>query len=259
MCLGGVCQPGTPVVCNDDNVCTDDSCDEQDGCLFEAIPGCCSQEIVDETSFNFDTGCNLQSWQSIHSSATVMWQAHDGNNHTEGGQCSLYFGAVGTGTYDDPGQSVWGSASSPEVNAMGHEQIQVSFWLWQDLKDVSWYLDSLTLTADQVILAGLGPMGVPVTLWQSPCADGVDQECAVAPPAAPCDELGCETVQMGKWTHHSLNFGVEHAWDSINGGWIPGLDDRIVIFEFEFDSADALNNGGEGVYVDDFQVKTLCQ
>ena len=251
------CPEATP----DEPHCSVEEC--VDGCCLWAPnplkPGCCSQEVVDGASFNFDTGCNLQSWQSIHSSATVMWQAYDGNNHTEGGQCALYFGAPETGSYDDPGQSVWGSASSPEVNAKGYEQIQVSFWLWRDLEDVSWFLDTLTLTVDQVILAGLGPMGVPVTLWQSPCAKGVDEECAVTPADPPCDELGCETVQMGKWTHHSLNFGVEHAWDSINGGWIPGLDDRIVIFEFEFNSADADNNGGEGVYVDDFQVKTLCQ
>jgi hypothetical protein len=32
-CLGGFCQPGTPPVCDDDNVCTDDSCDNASGCL----------------------------------------------------------------------------------------------------------------------------------------------------------------------------------------------------------------------------------
>jgi hypothetical protein len=33
-CSGGLCQPGAPVVCNDNNVCTTDSCDPRTGCAF---------------------------------------------------------------------------------------------------------------------------------------------------------------------------------------------------------------------------------
>ncbi len=35
-CSGGVCLPGVPVNCNDGNVCTDDTCDPEDGCFFES-------------------------------------------------------------------------------------------------------------------------------------------------------------------------------------------------------------------------------
>jgi len=34
MCVGGTCQPGVPVVCNDGNVCTTDTCDPLTGCVF---------------------------------------------------------------------------------------------------------------------------------------------------------------------------------------------------------------------------------
>ncbi len=34
MCIGGACVGGPPPVCNDDNECTDDSCDPASGCVF---------------------------------------------------------------------------------------------------------------------------------------------------------------------------------------------------------------------------------
>ncbi len=33
-CSGGMCQPGAPVICNDGNVCTTDSCDPRTGCAY---------------------------------------------------------------------------------------------------------------------------------------------------------------------------------------------------------------------------------
>jgi len=41
-CQGGVCQPATPVVCNDNDVCTTDSCNPSTGlCEASPVPGCC--------------------------------------------------------------------------------------------------------------------------------------------------------------------------------------------------------------------------
>jgi len=37
-CLAGVCTPGLPAVCNDNNVCTNDSCDPAIGCVFTPVP-----------------------------------------------------------------------------------------------------------------------------------------------------------------------------------------------------------------------------
>ena len=35
-CVGGLCKPGPSLACNDGNLCTDDSCDQTLGCLYEA-------------------------------------------------------------------------------------------------------------------------------------------------------------------------------------------------------------------------------
>ena len=37
-CVGGVCQPGFPVVCNDNNACTADSCIPAQGCVYVSVP-----------------------------------------------------------------------------------------------------------------------------------------------------------------------------------------------------------------------------
>ena len=40
-CSNGVCNPGTAVVCNDNNVCTTDSCNPASGCVFAANTNAC--------------------------------------------------------------------------------------------------------------------------------------------------------------------------------------------------------------------------
>src|SRR5207253_1670767 len=40
-CGGGTCHAGSAVVCNDNNGCTDDSCNPATGCLFTANPARC--------------------------------------------------------------------------------------------------------------------------------------------------------------------------------------------------------------------------
>jgi hypothetical protein len=39
-CQAGLCMPGTPLVCDDGNVCTADSCDAVTGCIHTPTPGC---------------------------------------------------------------------------------------------------------------------------------------------------------------------------------------------------------------------------
>jgi concanavalin A-like lectin/glucanase superfamily protein/cohesin domain-containing protein/slime mold repeat-containing protein len=43
-CQAGVCQAGTPLTCNDGNICTTDSCHPTSGCQTAAIPGCCTTD-----------------------------------------------------------------------------------------------------------------------------------------------------------------------------------------------------------------------
>ena len=40
-CLGGTCHPGVPFACNDNNVCTADTCDPTSGCVYTNITGPC--------------------------------------------------------------------------------------------------------------------------------------------------------------------------------------------------------------------------
>ncbi len=41
-CVGGVCQPGQPVSCNDSNACTDDTCDPVEGCVNTPNQAACN-------------------------------------------------------------------------------------------------------------------------------------------------------------------------------------------------------------------------
>jgi len=45
-CVEGVCQSGDPLLCNDENPCTSDSCDPESGCVNSPIDGCktCSEQ-----------------------------------------------------------------------------------------------------------------------------------------------------------------------------------------------------------------------
>lgn len=43
-CGGGICRPGTPPDCNDDNACTSDTCNNVTGCQHAAIGGCCDDD-----------------------------------------------------------------------------------------------------------------------------------------------------------------------------------------------------------------------
>ena len=41
ICADTVCQPGVPVLCDDDDPCTVDSCDPENGCVFAPFAPCC--------------------------------------------------------------------------------------------------------------------------------------------------------------------------------------------------------------------------
>ena len=70
--------------------------------------------------------------------------------------------------------------------------------------------------------------------------------------AAPCDVLGCETVPMGQWVYHTFTLDVGDY------DWIP-IPPYRGVFEFCFETGDGFANDGEGIYIDDFKVKTLCK
>jgi hypothetical protein len=36
-CVGFVCSPGLPMDCDDDDICTADSCDPVEGCMYDTV------------------------------------------------------------------------------------------------------------------------------------------------------------------------------------------------------------------------------
>ena len=57
-CGGGLCVPGGALDCDDQNVCTDESCDAVEGCIHTADDGNCDDDnACTEDSCDPDTGC----------------------------------------------------------------------------------------------------------------------------------------------------------------------------------------------------------
>jgi hypothetical protein len=80
-CNGGSCQPGIPVVCNDDDVCTADSCNPATGCVYTNVTASlcndgnvCTDDLCDPAN-----GC-------FHVDNTAA--CDDGNVCTNGDTCS---------------------------------------------------------------------------------------------------------------------------------------------------------------------------
>jgi hypothetical protein len=59
-CAGGLCVPGASLACNDGNLCSDDSCDQQLGCLYEANDLPCD----DDNACTLDDKCKAGKCQS---------------------------------------------------------------------------------------------------------------------------------------------------------------------------------------------------
>jgi hypothetical protein len=80
-CNGGSCQPGIPVICNDDDVCTADSCNPATGCVYTNVTASlcndgnvCTDDLCDPAN-----GC-------FHADNTAA--CDDGNVCTNGDTCS---------------------------------------------------------------------------------------------------------------------------------------------------------------------------
>jgi hypothetical protein len=56
MCQDGICRPGAPLVCDDHNPCTDDTCDSSIGCVFTNVAGSCDDGDACTTGDHCDGG-----------------------------------------------------------------------------------------------------------------------------------------------------------------------------------------------------------
>lgn len=223
------------------------------------VSGCCVQD--DLAGYDFDAPCGMDKWVANPPAGQPRWQPHNGQKKS--GSCSLYYGDPAKGTYDNDGLPSKGCASSPIINLddpesdedLYYSQVEVSYWIWLDLEDLWYWADFYSLKMDQVLFAGPDPVGIPMQLKKKPCNNDPilgDAECLEQPFAAPCDTLGCDNLIMGQWTY------VSFIIDLADYDWIP-VPPYNAVFEFCFDSGDAFGNDGEGVYIDDFKVKTICK
>ena len=105
-CLGGACQPGTPLPCNDYNLCTDETCKPDQGCVYtfnskscndgdmctledQCTEGeCLGQGELDCSDNNpcTDNSCNPASGCSIVSNSEAC---DDGDECTDGDYCAV--------------------------------------------------------------------------------------------------------------------------------------------------------------------------
>ena len=113
-CVDNACQPATgPLECDDDNVCTADSCDAVQGCLNDAIAGCC---LV-------DLDCALDELCDAGSNACVPTQVpptddetgEDGEDDEDAGE-----GSDGTAS-DDEGPAPVGGSSEDGGESSGDD------------------------------------------------------------------------------------------------------------------------------------------
>ncbi|GEM_PF-5725713 len=220
-------------------------------------PGCCNQTVLSGGSFDFDGPCGLESWKAEPSVDSVMWQAFNGRNKTSGGQCALYFGNSQTKTYDKGGSIAAGKVTSPAVNVTDHSKIQVSFWMYVDVVDLSYMLDAISLQVDYVPAPGQLPINTPVTIWAKPCSTAEDSMCLQNPVPSPCNTLGCANLPLKQWVQYNVT--VDFASSAFNGWIWEAFGGKYAVFKFVFNSGDAVGNNAEGIYVDDFQVKSICQ
>ncbi len=100
----GACIRGAPPVCDDGDVCTDDSCDAHDGCRHDAVPGCCN----DAGDCGGTPACAATCVDHVcvqpPNCCVIDADCNDGNPCTDDGRCTANRCTAGTPvTGDRPG------------------------------------------------------------------------------------------------------------------------------------------------------------
>jgi hypothetical protein len=240
-------------VCDDDCYSTYD-CDEQTpeipDCSIEICnAGQCSSQVnnllenckedTELGEYDFDGPCSMEGWTSNPPPPNQpRWQAHNGQSHS--GTCSLFWGNPDVLDYGGEG-----TATSPTLDLSEFTSVDISFWMWHDLKDTNYFLDIYELHMAQVLFMGQAPQE-SVRIWAKPCNETFD--CLQDPLPSYCDDYGCDTVTPQTWHFYTMTIDDLDAFYN----WIP-IGTKLAVFQLYFKS-DLDYNNGEGIYFDDFTV-----
>jgi hypothetical protein len=221
-----------------------------------AKEGCCIQDVVDGGDWSFDT-MTLQGWVPKPLVGTVKWHASALKNASSGGSASMYFGNTNNRNYEDAGKIPKGNVTSPEVEVTGRSKVEVSFKLWMRVQDLYWFSDVLSFGVLNVLIPGGDPISASYSeLWRKPCSADMDEECQSNPVLSPCSGYGCEDFPWGQWV--TITRTIDFTKAPFNTYGLPDLP-KLVVFRFSFDSGDPSSNKAEGVFIDDFQVLSVCE
>jgi subtilisin family serine protease len=114
-CLAGVCIPGTPLVCDDDEVCTIDTCDPVAGCVFTPDP-CDDDDPCTADSCELGVGCQ----HSVVADGTSCADGDpcNGDEVCVGGECT-----AGDGMACDDGDECSVDSCAPDTGCT-HEPLE---------------------------------------------------------------------------------------------------------------------------------------
>jgi len=205
--------------CDDANdagdVCTKDRCENKQ-CFVQptGLLGCCYP--LDLSTIDFESTSSIE---LSGGSGAVKWQVVDaGRAHA--GTKSLYFGDLGTKTYDNPGASVAGDASW-SIQVPPEPGYMLEWWQWLDLDTVD-----VTVPVSDVFR---------VQVWD---------------PDAP--------TTYDVIFENKPSYPLYKQWAKRSASLDKYVGKPIVVF-FSFDSGDEQHNAAEGIYIDDLRVYKSCQ
>jgi len=231
-CSPGICQENLCAVdllancctgdeaCNDDNACTADICvSTQKGakCVNESIPGCC------ETAFanDFTDASDLADWTQVDEKEAVSWQLWTGRSVSP--PSALYMGDTVSGSY----------LNHPQSN----EELHI-----KTLADIASPTFKLTKDASTASL--------DFQLWLDV------EDCEGDSFSFDIFRVVIDTPKLhGIVVLDKCDIATYNEWVPISVDLSAFVGQQINV-RFHFNSIDANFNDGEGIYIDDIEVKT---
>ena len=263
-CVAGACarvtKPGACCVdsdCDDGDECTQDACPPGTiSCTHKAIDKCCTgHKTMLQLGFE-SPGTDGLIVSAVKDNGNVQWQSTSKRSHA--GKSSLYLGNA-CGTYDNSMSSSDGCAAVPgktkpvsvelstkPLTLPKDKPAHLHFWFYADVEPM--YADGF-------------PAG---NCSAKPCGQG--SSCVLFNGSSTClpekDVLTVKVAVVGGKV--STVFDATEVGKSTQGKWrrvainLAGFAGQQVSVRWSFATGTALNNGYEGVYLDEVTVETVC-